>query len=145
MEWRLPEECLSPVWEISRVGRNWTEQPPVVHLIAYNPGNRTVNRRAAGWIFVSTLILLITIAAGYLFLQRANYNSALDATKKWARLNDFPASATTHALTQAICLRERLRSNLMPRSPILKPWLNESPGTNSITPTRNGKCSCIRN
>jgi len=53
-----------------------------------------VNKRLAGCILIPTAILLVVIVAGYFYIQRANYYSAIDATKEWARLNEFPATAT---------------------------------------------------
>ena len=48
-----------------------------------------------GCVFFPALGLLILGIAGYFYLQSANYHSAIEATKEWAQLNEFPASATS--------------------------------------------------
>ena len=85
------------------------------------------------------LILLALIVGGYFYIQRANYYSAIEATKEWARLNDFPATATnlTVETEGSMFTREFTIQFDAPLSDI-QIWLNESPGTKDVVPTING-------
>ena len=76
---------------------------------------------------------------GYIYLQYANYYSALEATKEWTQLNDFPSSATnlTVATQGNMFTREFTVEFDAPLADIDK-WLNESPGTKNVTPSKVG-------
>ena len=89
------------------------------------------------------LALLLLGTAGYCYLQNANYHSALEATKEWARLEDFPSSA--NSLTVEIQGGMFTRGfNVQFDAPLadIEKWLNKSPGTSSVTPSIDGS---IRN
>ncbi len=98
-----------------------------------------MNKRLAGCTLIPTAILLVVILAGYFYIQRANYHSALAATKEWARLNDFPATATnlTVETEGSMSTREFTIQFDAPLADI-EIWLNESPGTKEATPTTDG-------
>lgn len=83
--------------------------------------------------------MLILGVSGYLYLQNANYHSGLDATKEWARLNDFPATATDVSVETkgSMFTREFTVTFVAPLKDITS-WLNQSPGTKDVTPTTAG-------
>ncbi len=98
-----------------------------------------MNKRLASCILISALIFVVTIVVGYIYVQRANYYSALDATKEWSRLNDFPTTAKDFTVEAegSMFTREFTIQFDAPLSDI-EIWLNESPGTREVTPTING-------
>ena len=99
-----------------------------------------MKKRVVCFTLIPMLILLTIVAAGYFYLQRANYYSALEATKEWARLNDFPTTAANLTVESEGSMfgREFTVEFDAPLADI-ETWLNESPGTKSVTPSVNGK------
>lgn len=83
--------------------------------------------------------MLILGVSGYLYLQNANFHSGLDATKEWARLNDFPATATdvTVETRGGSFTREFTVTFVAPLEDI-NTWLHQSPGAKGVTPTIKG-------
>lgn len=92
-----------------------------------------------GCIFVPVSLMLILGVSGFFYLQYANFHSGLDATKAWARLNDFPATATdvTVETTGGPFTREFTVTFVAPLKDI-NTWLDQSPGTKDVTPTTMG-------
>ena len=99
------------------------------------PKRRTI----LGCIVAPVSLMLILGVCGYLYLQNANYHNGLDATKEWARLNDFPATATDVSVktTGSMFTREFTVTFVAPLEDI-NSWLNQSPGTKDVTPTTMG-------
>lgn len=93
-----------------------------------------------GWALYPTLSILVVGISGYFYFQHLNYNSALEATRKWARLNEFPATAVhlTVATRGNMFTREITVEFTAPLTDIKK-WLNDSPGTSNVTPTVSGE------
>lgn len=100
-----------------------------------------MSRRRAilGCLVVPLSLMLLLGASGYFYLQNANYHSGLGATKEWARLNDFPATATDVTVETAggPFTREFTVTFVAPLKDI-NAWLDQSPGTKDITPTTTG-------
>lgn len=83
------------------------------------------------------IVFLSTIsAAGYFFIQSANYHTAIETTKEWARLNEFPENATNLTVDRdgSLFTVEFVVEFRAPLADIEK-WLQESPGTTSVAPT----------
>lgn len=74
--------------------------------------------------------------AGYTYLQISNYYSALDATREWARVTDFPSSATNIGvdITGSMFTRGFVVTFDAPIADVDN-WLAKSPGTSAIAPT----------
>ena len=51
------------------------------------------SRKRTRTILVAATVCSVLLITGYVYLRIANYRSALQATKEWARLVDFPESA----------------------------------------------------
>ena len=85
------------------------------------------------------LLGLTLIVSGSVCIRSAVYQEGLDATKEWARLNDFPATATDVSIenTGSLFSREFTVSFVAPLEDITS-WLNLSPGTKDITPSVTG-------
>ncbi|TWT29205.1 hypothetical protein KOR42_55460 [Thalassoglobus neptunius] len=82
--------------------------------------------------------MLLTVV-GYFYLQSANYHSALDATKEWAQLNEFPVTATNLTVeTQGNMFTREFTVEFDAPLADIENWLRKSPGTNSVTPTTDG-------
>ena len=99
-----------------------------------------MSKRLAGCVVVPILILFVLTVAVCVYVRHANYYGALAATKEWARLNEFPATATN--------FRVETRGNMFTRGFVVQfdapladidTWLNESPGTRKVTPTLQGR------
>lgn len=92
-----------------------------------------------GCMLYTALGVLVIGSTGYFYLQHANYHSALEATREWARLNDFPSSAAnlTVAAQGNMFARELTVEFDAPLEDLDK-WLDESPGTKSVVPSMEG-------
>ncbi|QDU42655.1 hypothetical protein Mal52_11220 [Symmachiella dynata] len=90
-------------------------------------------------LIVFTVLLLILVPAGYFYLRYQNYHSALECTKEWARLNEFPTSATDLNVENvgSLFTREFAVSFVAPLDDT-NAWLKESPGTKDVTPEKVG-------
>lgn len=81
----------------------------------------------------------LIFVCGYVYVQNANYYTALAATKEWARLNEFPANASKISVktTGNMFSREFIVTFVAPMDEIDN-WLNRSPGTKDVTPIVSG-------
>jgi hypothetical protein len=97
------------------------------------------SRKKSRLIIVLMAALAVIVIAGYLYLQNANYRSALDTTKQWARLSDFPSSATNVRVKTSGSMFTR-EFTVTFRAPLedIDSWLQESPGTAESTPKADG-------
>jgi len=92
-----------------------------------------------GCVLYPTLALLLIGTVGYFLLQHANYTSALEATKEWAQLNEFPTSATKPTVaTQGNMFTREFTVEFNAPIADINQWLNESPGTKDVAPSING-------
>jgi len=84
-------------------------------------------------------VMLLLVIAGYVFIQYDNYYSGLAATKEWARLNDFPATATEVTVSHygSMFTREFTVEFNAPLADI-ETWLMQSPGTKEVVPVFDG-------
>ena len=96
-------------------------------------------RMILGCIVAPLSLVLFLSVLGYVHLQNASYRSGLVATKEWARLNDFPETATDVSVetTGSMFTREFTVTFVAPLKDI-NSWLNHSPGTRDVTPTTTG-------
>ena len=80
-------------------------------------------------------VFVIACVAGYAGLQYSNYYVALDKTREWARMADFPASATNIdvEITGSMFTREFVVLFDAPAADINN-WLAQSAGTAGVTP-----------
>ena len=93
-----------------------------------------------GCVLYPVLGLFVLGTAGYLYLQNANYHSAIEATKEWAQLSDFPSSATNLSVkTQGSMFTREFTVEFNAPIADVEKWLNESPGTKGVTPAIDGK------
>lgn len=83
--------------------------------------------------------MLILAVRGYVDIQNTNYHSAIAATRKWARLSEFPATASdiTIKATGSMFTRQFTVTFVAPLEDI-NSWLGKSPGTKDVTPTATG-------
>ena len=96
----------------------------------------TAGKSAIKWIAFSVILL---VAAAYLFFRSANYHSAIKATKEWACLDDFPASAEAISVEAAGNMFTRgFRVSFIAPVTDIDSWLEHSPGTANVKPTKNG-------
>lgn len=98
-----------------------------------------MSKRLTGCVVVPSVILLVLIVAVCFYIQGARYHSALNVTKEWARLSEFPATARN--------LTVEIKGNMFTREFVIQfdappadieTWLNESPGTQNVRPTMEG-------
>lgn len=83
-------------------------------------------------------ILLGTV--GYLSTQNINYHGALKVTRKWARLNEFPTTAKNlNVQTQGSIFTREFTVEFSAPLADIEQWLSESPGTENVVPTIEGK------
>ena len=98
------------------------------------------NRRTILVFIVVPLSLMLALAVcGYIYLRNANLYSALEATREWARLNEFPATASAISVETKgnLFTREFTVTFVAPLEDI-NTWLHKSAGTKDVTPTVMG-------
>ena len=80
-------------------------------------------------------IAAMICVAGYFAISWMNYHDGIAATKKWARINEFPASATNIdvEITGSIFTREFVVTFEASIADIDQ-WLTQTPGTATVTP-----------
>lgn len=84
-------------------------------------------------------MMLILGVGGYVYLRIENYYGGFDATKEWARLNDYPASATDFTVkTRGGPFTREFTVTFVAPLEDIDAWLNQSPGTKDVTPTTKG-------
>jgi hypothetical protein len=85
------------------------------------------------------VVLAGSAIAAYVYGRYASYESALDTTREWAQLDDFPASATDIRVEAkgSMFTREFVVTFTAPLDDI-NAWLDSSPGTAGVTPAADG-------
>jgi len=107
-----------------------------------------MNKRLVGCIVISMLLLLVLIGAGYvasgyffsaLVANNNNGAGAIETTKEWAQLSDFPVTASNVTVEAggSVFTTEFTVEFDAPLADI-ETWLNESPGTKDVTPEVGG-------
>ncbi len=96
-------------------------------------------RKVIGCVVVSLVVLAPSIVSGIIYVQYANYYRALDAAKQWARLDDFPSSATDIRVEAAGSMFSP-QFTVTFTAPLdeINACLDGSPGTAGVTPTTSG-------
>ena len=81
------------------------------------------------------VVFVLVCVAGYFSVQRANYYSALEATKEWARTAEFPSSAGSIdvEITGGVFSRGFVVTFDAPLADINN-WIDKSPGSSNVTP-----------
>lgn len=94
-----------------------------------------VDRKFVLGIFASFVIFLVVIFVNWVAFQRANRNNAIEVTKEWARLADFPLNAKklTIEISGGMFTREFTVQFEAPVADIER-WLSDSPGTKKVSP-----------
>lgn len=93
----------------------------------------------SGLVVTLCAVVVGIIVCSWMVLQDARTHGALEATTKWARLNAFPASAT-HINVEIMGSMFTREFTVTFKAPLadINSWLNECPGTSSVTPTKVG-------
>jgi hypothetical protein len=97
------------------------------------------SRKRTQTILVAATVCGVLLITGYAYLRSANYRSALQATKEWARLVDFPDSAEEIEVetTGSMFTRQFTVTFTAPLDDIDE-WLRQSPGPSEATPAESG-------
>jgi len=92
-----------------------------------------------GCVFYPLLAFILLATIGYFVVQNANYHSALEATKEWAQLNEFPETAKNlNVKTQGSMFTREFTVEFDAPIADIEKWLRDSPGPKNVTPTTNG-------
>lgn len=92
-----------------------------------------------GCLLYPLLVFILLATAGYFYIQNANYHSAIEATKEWARLNEFPQTARNFTVeTGGNLFSREFVVEFEAATADVEKWLSESPGTSSVVPVVSG-------
>lgn len=98
-----------------------------------------VDRKFVFGIFASFVILLVVIVTNWAAFQGANHDNAIEVTKEWARLADFPLNARKLTIKTSGNMFTR-EFTIQFEAPVadIERWLSDSPGTKNVTPSIDG-------
>jgi hypothetical protein len=97
------------------------------------------SQKTLGCIIGGSTVFVGLLVFVFVYLQFTNFRSALDTTREWARLAEYPASANDFRVqTAGSMLTREFTVTFTASLNDIDDWLKRSPGTAEITPVITG-------